>query len=321
MHLRHLKPLAATGAVLGGLYFLALLLVSLSSDERILGPNQTKQFCGFYLDCHRLVTLVSVERTDRIGAVTPAAGVFHIVTLRLGSNARRAVMHTGRMAASARDDAGRRFDRSLDAERALGTDGQVGLPDTAIEPGGMVTTRLVFDLPRDAANPRLYVRDSDPVAVATEMLLIGDEDSFLHARTTFALSEAREAMRAPRAVCGLGAGCDTVVRVLDVRRAAAAGRSPDRVPADGLFYILTVEIRASRPGALVVEVRDAAGRTYGRARDVEARLAPAAPGSTHWVFDLPDRVPAPRLELRLPGVLNRLITSPVSIRLPASSGP
>jgi hypothetical protein len=321
MHLRQLKPIAATGAVLGGLYFLALLLVSLSSDERILGLNQTKQFCGFYLDCHRLVTLVGVEQADRIGAVTPAAGVFHIVTLRLGSNARRAVMHTGRMAASARDDAGRRFDRSLDAERALGTDGLVGLPDTAIEPGGMVTTRVVFDLPRDAANPRLYVRDRDPVAVVAEMLMIGDEDSFLHARTTFALGDAREAMRAPRAVCGVGAGCDTVVRVLDVRRAAAAGRLPDRVPADGLFYILTVEIRAPRPAALVAEVRDGAGRTYGRAWDVEARLPPPPPGRVQWVFDLPDRAPAPRLELRHPGVLNRLITSPVSIRLPASSGP
>jgi hypothetical protein len=317
---RHLKLLAAAGAVLGGLYFLALILVSVSSDERVLGPNQTKEFCGFYLDCHRLVTLVGVERTDRIGAMT-AAGVFHIVTLRLGSNARRAVMHSGRMAAEARDDAGRRFARSLEAERVLGAEAAVGLPDTAIEPGGMVTTRLVFDLPRDAANPRAYVRDSDPVAVVTEMLMIGDEDSFLHARTTFALTDAREAMRVPRAVCGVGAGCDTVVRVLDVRRAAAAGRSPDRVPADGLFYILTVEIRARHRSALVAEVRDAAGRTYGRARDVEARLAPAPPGSTHWVFDLPDRTLAPRLELRQPGVLNRLIASPVSIPLAAPSGP
>jgi hypothetical protein len=317
---RHLQLVAATGAVLGGLYFLALLLVSLTSDERVLGPNQTKEFCGFYLDCHRLVTLVGVERTGRIGAVT-AAGVFHVVTLRLGSNARRAVMRTGRMAAEARDDAGRRFTRSPEAERVLAAEGAVGLPDTAIEPGGMVTTRLVFDLPRDAANPRVYVRDSDPVAVVTEMLLIGDEDSFLHARTTFALGDPREAMRVPRAVCGVGAGCDTVVRVLDVRRAAAAGRSPDRVPADGVFYILTVEIRAPHRSALVAEVRDGAGRTYGRAWDVEARLPPPPPGREQWVFDLPDRAPAPRLELRQSGALNRLMASPVSIPLAAPSGP
>jgi hypothetical protein len=309
------RPVAAAGVGLGGLYLLALLLVSLTSDERVLEAGAPKRFCGLYLDCHRLVTLVGVERTDRIGSL-PAAGTFHVVTLRLASDAKRATLPTGRMTAVAQDDAGRRFGRSTGAERALAGEGPVGLPDTALAPGAAVTTRLVFELPPDAANPRLHVRDARLLSVLTELVLIGDEDSFLHARTTFALGDRGTALRIPRVVCGVEAGCDTVIRVVDLRRAPAAGTPPDRVPADGLFYIFTVEIRGPE-AALVAEVRDATGHTYGRAHDVEALLPPPPPGRTRWVFDLPDRAPGLRLELRPPGTLNRLIAAPVSIALPA----
>lgn len=183
---RVVRPLLAAGALLGGLYVLAVLGVSLASRERVLGPDAPKRFCGFYLDCHRMVTLLDVERVPAIGDRT-AGGVFLIVTLRLSSDAKRAVLRTGPMTAVVRDAAGRRYARFPEAERLLSEDGTAGLPDTALGPGGSVVTRIVFDLPPDAANPRLHVRDSHPLAVLSEFVLLGDEDSALHARTTFAL--------------------------------------------------------------------------------------------------------------------------------------
>ncbi|HET7040118.1 MAG TPA: hypothetical protein VFH97_09525 [Gemmatimonadales bacterium] len=141
------------------------------------------------------------------------------------------------------------------------------------------------------------------------------------------LAPAGAAMRAglpapgePRVLCGLGGGCDTVVRVESVRQSVTAGRAPDRVPADGVFYVVTAEVRAAGgtgpPSAVEARVRDARGRTYGRALDVEARLPPAPPGRVRWVFDLPDRVPAPRLLLQRPGLLNRLARS---VEIPLAS--
>lgn len=133
-------------------------------------------------------------------------------------------------------------------------------------------------------------------------------------------AEAPEALDAPRTLCALDGGCDTVVRVEDVWRSPSAGTAPDRVPADGLFYVVTAEIRyrdgVAEGPAVVARVRDADGRTYDRARDVEARLPAPPPGRVRWVFDLPDWAPAPRLVLHQQGLLNRL-TKSVEIPLPA----
>lgn len=182
------RRLLAAAVLLGGVYLLAVIGVSLTSREDVLGVNQPKQFCGLYIDCHRHVALAGVEHRDTIAGL-PARGTFHVVTLRFASNARRAVMHLGPLSAIVMDDTGRRYRRAAAAERALATDGAVtGLPDSALAPGGAFTTRIVFDLPPEAANARLLVQDSHPLSRLTELFLIGDEDSLLHARTTFALA-------------------------------------------------------------------------------------------------------------------------------------
>jgi len=46
----------------------------------------------------------------------------------------------------------------------------------------------VFDLPGDAREPRLDVTDLPLPDRLVEFILIGDEDSFRHARTTFRLT-------------------------------------------------------------------------------------------------------------------------------------
>ncbi len=187
-------PLLALAALAAGLYLLAVIGVSLASRERVLGPGTPKYFCGLYLDCHLLVTLEGVAVRQSIGELRPT-GRFYVVTLRFASDARRAVMHTGRLSAVVRGEDGRRLTRVEVAERALAVDpgAEIGLPDRPIAPGQAFLTRIVFDIPADVTAPRLYVRDVDPYALLTELFLLGDEDSFLHARTTFTLATPQAA--------------------------------------------------------------------------------------------------------------------------------
>ena len=53
--------------------------------------------------------------------------------------------------------------------------------------GEAFETTLVFDVPSDAPAPRLAVTEGIWAERLVELLLIGDEDSFLHKRTVFAL--------------------------------------------------------------------------------------------------------------------------------------
>ncbi|MDH3497815.1 MAG: hypothetical protein OER21_13725 [Gemmatimonadota bacterium] len=189
-------PLLALAALAAGLYLLAVIGVSLASRERVLGPGTPKHFCGFYLDCHRMVALEGVEVRQTLGELRPT-GRFYVVTLRFASDAKRAVMHTGRLSAVVRGDDGRRLTRVEPAERALAMDpgADVGLPDRPIAPGQHFLTRIVFDIPSTVTAPRLYVRDTDRYALLTELFLLGDEDSVLHARTTFTLATPRATAR------------------------------------------------------------------------------------------------------------------------------
>ena len=53
----------------------------------------------------------------------------------------------------------------------------------SLQPGESYTTRLVFDLPEKAPDPRLVITESDWITRA----LIGHENSLLHRKTSFRL--------------------------------------------------------------------------------------------------------------------------------------
>lgn len=291
-------------------YGFTLIGTSLASEERILGPGESLRFCGFYLDCHRMVEVLDVATTEVLAAgrdTLRAAGTFRIVTVRYTSDAVRAAMRIGPQAAAVRDTDGRWYPRAEAAERLLGITGL--LPEVRLRPGQAFTTRFVFDLPPDARAPMLRIRDADPVAQVAELFLIGDDDSFLHARPFFALSNRTTSVTGLR---------PSTVDLLGVRVDAAAGIPPARVPADGLFYTVTLAVPADTP--LVATVMDAAGRSWRRARDVEDllhRTLPLAdaPRRVRFVFDLPDEVDGPRLVLREPGLLHRLFGPRVTLPL------
>ena len=180
----------ALGAGLWAMAYVGLLFgTSLTSEERVLGSGEDKRFCGFYLDCHMSVGVVSVERLDRIGPVKPE-GVFHVVTLRIGSDAVRATLRLWdpRVVVEA-EDGRRTFTRSDAGEAALARLHEPQPPLTEeVGPGGWYTTAVVFDVPRDAQGPQLRVTDGFWAERLVELFLIGDEDSLLHRKVSWRLA-------------------------------------------------------------------------------------------------------------------------------------
>lgn len=281
------------------LYVSLVVAVSLTSTERILGLDQTKQFCGLYLDCHLGVAVVRVQTVSQIGD-RPAHGRYQVVTLRYSNDARRAGLRMLGIGAAVRDAEGHWYARDLAAEQALAADGfRAGLPDASLPAGGTLETRVVFDLPDGATHPLLWVHDASLPARLTELLLPGDEDSFLHRRTFFALTPD-----APTARIG-----DLAFSVVDIERDTATGE-PHPVPADGVFYLVTVALRGH--GNWNARLVDDAGRPHDRAWDVEQMLGASPSGVRTLVFDVPDGTMAPTLEIRPQGLFARSLRIPLS---------
>jgi len=159
--------IAGTGIVA---YLALLLAVSLRSHERVLPPGESLRFCGFYLDCH-LSAAVEGHTTDRIAE----GGTRYTVRVRFASDAMRATLSLRQPTAWLVDDLGRRLPASS---------GPTGLRLAA---DSAIVTDFVFEVPGELLQPRLRIRKGDLLERASEFLLIGDPDSFLHAPVTLAL--------------------------------------------------------------------------------------------------------------------------------------
>jgi hypothetical protein len=312
------------GALVAGAYLLSLLTVSLLSRPRLVPAGETTRFCGLYLDCHRMVTVESVRYADTL-AGQRADGRFALVTVRLSSDAAGVTLWSGQLGAELRGTGGTEYSRAQRVERALAAAGTpAGLPNVPLPAGVPTRSTIVFEIPESAVVLQLRIRDADPVTTLTELFLIGDEDSLLHARTWFVLEPPADLAISSRrpSLCGITSGCDTVVRVVRVERDRRAGPPSRRVPADGVFYLVTLAVTDADSGAprtmpLVAEVEDGLGRSYRRAVDVERLLDDGPPGAglVRLAFDLPDDVPALQLVIRRAGILNRVAT-PARITLP-----
>ena len=169
-------------------YMVALLAVSLASEERTLSFHEPKEYCGFYLDCHMHTAVTAVERTKTIGEIT-AKGAFHIVKVKVFSNARRATLGLLAVDAKVLDDLGNIYERDLAAEEQLPPQ---PLFEKQISPSESFEKQIVFDLPETVENPRLDLREGYGIDRAIEALLIGDEDSILHKRNYFKLLEQNQ---------------------------------------------------------------------------------------------------------------------------------
>ncbi|MDQ3800162.1 MAG: DUF4352 domain-containing protein [Acidobacteriota bacterium] len=178
--LRNFVPGAV--AVWLAIYAVTLLGFSLASEEKNLGFNEPKAFCGFYLDCHLHASVSGVRKTKTIGDKT-AGGEFYIVKVRVFSNARRAALGLRAPEIYVIDDGGKRY------ERVEAVENPAPPFERKIPAGAGFEREVVFDLPADVKNPRLDVAEGIGVNRVIEAVLIGDEDSLLHKRARFNLEQ------------------------------------------------------------------------------------------------------------------------------------
>jgi hypothetical protein len=178
--------LLGVGAVSwAGLYGGGVLVASLLSHETVLPAGASKRFCGFYFDCHLGVAVLSDATVPAIEG-RRASGTYHVLTLRFSSNARRATLTPYDLRIQLVDANGVRYERDRAAESALAGGRSVELA-RPIPAGGAYTVPVVFDLPRGAELPRLFIGEGLGIDRIIEGVLVGDEDSFLHRKTMLAL--------------------------------------------------------------------------------------------------------------------------------------
>lgn len=182
--------IAGFGAVVVLGYAGVLLADSAVSRQRLLLPGEKKYFCE--LDCHLAYSVEGVEIMQDVGPALEslrARGRWHLVHLRTWFDPGTiapwrgdAPLQPNPRKVYVRDAAGRRYEPSAAAERALAAAGRPSIPLTQpLRPGESYETLLAFDLPDSAPEPRLYVGDSDPLS----FLLIGHEESPFHRKAWF----------------------------------------------------------------------------------------------------------------------------------------
>jgi hypothetical protein len=176
-----------------GLYAAVLLAFSLTSRDQVAERGEEKYFCE--VDCHLAYSVADVTRSKGLGTSSSRAtahGLYRIVTLRVRFDPETTSLHRPKDMALTPNP---RFVRVVDAsgtiyrsdptgQRALETVEGTSIPLTrSLQPGESYTTRLVFDLPEKAPDPRLLITESDWIT----RLVIGHENSPLHRKTSFRL--------------------------------------------------------------------------------------------------------------------------------------
>lgn len=180
-------------AALIGIYGALLLTASALSKEQVLHAGGKKYFCE--IDCHLAYSVEKVETASDLGVppgAVRAAGQFQVVTLRAWFDEATISSRRGRdlplypnpRIVYVRDAAGRTYQPSALGQEALAAMGRVSTPiTTPLRPGESYEIYLVFDLPRDARDPRLFLGNAPGV----EFVLIGHEMSPWHKKVWFSL--------------------------------------------------------------------------------------------------------------------------------------
>jgi hypothetical protein len=156
-------------------YFVLLLGFSAKSEARMLARGQEKYFCE--IDCHLAYSVVDVKEQAE------SAGMRYIVTLRTRfdetttspSRPKDAPLTPSPREVKAIDGLGHEYHAATLAGTPL---------LTALKPGESFTTQLEFSVPANAPGLRLLIRTAP---AWPDHLVIGDENSWLHRKTYFAL--------------------------------------------------------------------------------------------------------------------------------------
>jgi hypothetical protein len=184
--------IAGIAAAIVVTYGSVLLGLAVTSPDRVLAAGGRKYFCE--LDCHLATSVERVETAKTVGppsARLSAAGRFVMVRVRTWFDPSTIAPWRGNGALTPNprtawvvDASGRRYPLSEEGTRAAAV---AGLPadglQRALRPGESSDTTLVFDLPADAAKPKLFV--GDPPGV--ERIVLGHENSPFHGKVLFEL--------------------------------------------------------------------------------------------------------------------------------------
>jgi len=181
-----LKKFVIGSVAIWFVFYIAMLFgSSFASTEKTLSIGAAKEYCGFYFDCHMHAAVTNVTRAKTIGNKA-AVGEFYIVAVKVFSNARRATLGLLSVDAHVVDAAGNTYSRHMDAESQLPPQPAF---DQKVGPMDSFEKEIVFDLPVDAENPRLDIREGYGIDHVIEAVLIDDEDSIFHMRNYFGLTE------------------------------------------------------------------------------------------------------------------------------------
>lgn len=172
-------------------YSVMLIGFSLTSTERVLGVGEAKEYCGFYLDCHMHTKVTSIRTAQQIGD-KQANGIFYIVGVRVFSDARNPRINMRLIEPKARilTPRGTSMERDPEAEALLPT-ANVAL-NGDIHSSQTIDKEIVFDVANPSPALKLLITEGYGIDKAIESVLVGDEDSFLHARTFFSLRPQTE---------------------------------------------------------------------------------------------------------------------------------
>ena len=184
--------IGAGGFLLAGVYAALLLGSSFLSHEKTLKPGEKKYFCE--IDCHLAYSVVLASTAKVLGRppqLVAPSGTFLLVTVRtwFDENTIASFRGYGPLIPNPRmtyvvDPGGHRYPFSPAGEKAWEDEHGPTTPLTRqLRPGESYETTLVFDLPDGVRSPRLFL--GDPLGV--ENVLIGHENSPLHAKIYFAL--------------------------------------------------------------------------------------------------------------------------------------
>jgi hypothetical protein len=117
-----------------------------------------------------------VRKTKTLGPqghAATASGTYWIVDLQVANHAKRVAYRLDTHQAAIVDAQGRRFGESPEGRAALRAAGGATEPVAEIGHGESCVTRLVFDVPDDAAGPRLKIRFGD-IGSLLDYALLGD---------------------------------------------------------------------------------------------------------------------------------------------------
>ncbi len=164
---------------------------ALASDDVLLAAGEHKYFCE--IDCHIAYSLVDVVTASALGEGSDqvtADGRFYVVTLRTWfdpdtTSVERGdgVLYPNPRIVVVVDEEGGIHHASIPGMKALGTISDNITFGVPLRPGDEYLTSMVFDVPVDAPNPRLWVLDR----YAETQLMIGHENSPFHGRVYFSL--------------------------------------------------------------------------------------------------------------------------------------